>query len=48
MPVEKLSIVPDDAKKLAELRAEFDALAADIFEENTIRMPYLMTRATKV
>src|ERR1700733_6989364 len=37
-----------DAEKLAKLRAEFDALAADIFEENTIRMPYLMTRATKV
>src|SRR3984885_5789658 len=37
-----------DADQLAQLRAEFDALAVDIFEENTIRMPYLMTRATKV
>jgi SAM-dependent methyltransferase len=37
-----------DPERLAKLRAEFDALAADIFEENTIRMPYLMTRATKV
>ena len=37
-----------DAERLAKLRAEFDALAVDIFEENTIRMPYLMTRATKV
>jgi len=34
--------------KLKQLRAEFDTLAADIFEENTIRMPFLMTRATKV
>jgi SAM-dependent methyltransferase len=36
-----------DADKLAQVRAEFDSLAADIFEENTIRMPFLMTRATK-
>jgi SAM-dependent methyltransferase len=37
----------NDPEKLAQLRAEFDALATDIFEENTIRMPFLMTRATK-
>ena len=37
-----------DPAKLKQLRAEFDTLAADIFEENTIRMPFLMTRATKV
>jgi SAM-dependent methyltransferase len=37
----------NDPGKLAQLRAEFDALATDIFEENTVRMPFLMTRATK-
>lgn len=42
--VESLTDHPD---RLARLRAEFDALAADIFEDNTIRMPYLMTRAIK-
>ncbi len=47
----------DEACRLAAKRsrqaqaacgAEFDALAADIFDDNTIRMPFLMTRATKV
>jgi SAM-dependent methyltransferase len=38
----------NDPDKLAALRAGFDALATDIFEDNTIRMPFLMTRATKV
>ena len=39
-----------DPTKLAALRAAFDALARDIYDEvdNTIRMPFLMTRATKV
>jgi SAM-dependent methyltransferase len=34
--------------KLKQLRDDYDALAIDIFEDNTIRMPFLMTRATKV
>jgi SAM-dependent methyltransferase len=47
-PLTKLvASLQNDPDKLARLRAEFDALAADIFEENTIRMPFLMTRATK-
>jgi SAM-dependent methyltransferase len=39
-----------DPTKLAALRAAFDALARDIYDEvdNTIRMPFLMTRAIKV
>jgi SAM-dependent methyltransferase len=37
-----------DPVKLKKLRDEFDALATDIFEDNTIKMPFLMTRATKV
>lgn len=48
-PLTKLvDSMKNDPAKLARLRAEFDALAADIFEENTIRMPFLMARATKV
>lgn len=48
-PLTKLvDSMKNDPDKLARLRAEFDALAADIFEENTIRMPFLMARATKV
>jgi SAM-dependent methyltransferase len=48
-PLTKLvDSLKNDPDKLARLRAEFDALAVDIFEENTIRMPFLMTRATKV
>ena len=37
----------NDPDKLAKLRAEFDTLATEAFEDNTIRMPFLMTRATK-
>ena len=48
-PLTKLvAAMQNDPDKLKQLRAEFDVLAADIFEENTIRMPFLMTRATKV
>ena len=37
----------DDPARLAKLRADFEAMAADIYEDNAIRMPFLMTRATK-
>lgn len=37
----------NDPAKLTQLRAEFDALATEVFEDNTIRMPFLMTRAIK-
>jgi SAM-dependent methyltransferase len=37
-----------DPAKLAKLRAEFEALAGDAYDDNAIRMPFLMTRATKV
>jgi SAM-dependent methyltransferase len=47
-PLQKLiESLENDPDKLAQVRAEFDALACDIFEENTVRMPFLMTRATK-
>ena len=48
-PLTKLiAALQSDPDKLAQLRAEFDALAADIFEDNTIRMPFLMARAIKM
>jgi len=48
-PLTKLvASLQNDPAKLKQLRSEFDALAGDIFDENTIRMPFLMTRATKV
>ncbi len=48
-PLTKLvASLANDPGKLAQARAEFDAMAADIFEDNTVRMPFLMARATKV
>jgi hypothetical protein len=32
---------------LAAFRAEYEALIAEYFEENTVRQDYLLTRATK-
>jgi len=47
-PLTKLvASLQNDPDRLKELRAEFDALATDIFKDNTIHMPFLMTRATK-
>jgi SAM-dependent methyltransferase len=50
-PLTKLvASLESDPAKLAELRAAFDRLARDAYDEvdNTIRMPVLLTRATKV
>jgi SAM-dependent methyltransferase len=48
-PLTKLvASLQDNPAKLAQLRADFEAMAAEIFEDNTIRMPFLMTRAIKV
>ena len=48
-PLTKLvASLANDADRLAQVRAEFDAMAADIFDDNTIRMPFLMSRATKL
>jgi SAM-dependent methyltransferase len=43
--VETLSA--NDPAKLAAFRREYDALAAEYFDDNTIKQEYLMTRATK-
>lgn len=36
-----------DPAKLAQLRANFESMAVDAFEDNAVHMPFLMTRATK-
>jgi SAM-dependent methyltransferase len=48
-PIRKLveSLSVSDPARLAQFRAEMDALAADFFENNVIRQDFLMTRATK-
>ena len=49
-PVLKLvqSLEASDPAKLAEFRREYDQLAAEYFEMNTIRQSFLMSRAIKV
>src|SRR5262249_30870402 len=42
------SLSKDDPEKLARLRKEFVALAAQYFEDNAVQQDYLITRATKV
>jgi hypothetical protein len=37
-----------DPEKFAKLRSDFEAVFRDAYEDNTIRAPFLMTRATKV
>jgi SAM-dependent methyltransferase len=37
----------NDPAKLKQLRADFDAMASYAFEDNVVRMPFLMTRAVK-
>lgn len=44
--IEKLS--ESEPARLADLRREFVALAADYFEDNAVRQDYLITRATKI
>jgi SAM-dependent methyltransferase len=44
--VESLSAT--DPAKLAAFRREYDAIAAEYFEENILRQGYLITRATKI
>jgi hypothetical protein len=50
-PLTKLvASLESDPTRLAALRAAFERLARDAYDEidNTIRMPFLLTRATKV
>ena len=38
----------NEPAKLAQLRTDFEAMAREIYNDNAIRMPFLMTRAIKV
>jgi SAM-dependent methyltransferase len=47
-PLTKIvAALENEPARLAQLRADFEAMARDIYSDNTIRMPFLMTRATK-
>jgi SAM-dependent methyltransferase len=37
----------NEPTKLAEFRAEFEAMASEAYDDNAMRMPFLMTRAIK-
>jgi hypothetical protein len=45
-----VAALENDPAKLARLRADFEAMARDAYDgdDNAIRMPFLMARATKV
>jgi ubiquinone/menaquinone biosynthesis C-methylase UbiE len=49
-PVMKVveSLTASDPEKLASFRAEYEALASEYFDGNTVRQDFLMTRATKI
>lgn len=48
-PLTKLvASLQGEPAKLKQLRDAYDAMAVDVFEDNTVRLPFLMTRATKV
>jgi len=38
----------EEATKLAQLRAEYEAMIAEVFADNAVHMHYIMTRATKL
>lgn len=42
-----IEMLRDDAPRLAQFRAELEALAADYFSANRLRQDFLMSRATK-
>jgi hypothetical protein len=42
------SLKASDSDRLAALRRELEANAADYFEDNAIRQDYPLTRATKI
>ncbi len=43
-----IASLTDDPAKLARLRAEYEAMARTVYQDNAIHGPFLMTRATKV
>jgi SAM-dependent methyltransferase len=49
-PILKLveSLTASNPARLSEFRTEYDALAAEYFDDNAVRQDYLLTRATKI
>lgn len=49
-PVLKLveQLTASDPARLSEFRREYEALAAEYFQDNLVRQDYLLTRATKI
>jgi len=41
-------LLASDPARLAQFRAEYDALSALYFEDNVVRQDYLLTRAVTV
>jgi SAM-dependent methyltransferase len=46
--IKVVASLQSDPAKLAQFRADFEAMARDAYDGNAIHMPFLMTRATKV
>jgi SAM-dependent methyltransferase len=42
-----IASLENDAARLAKFRGEFEAMASEAYDDNAMRMPFLMTRATK-
>jgi len=42
-----IAALADDPPKLAQLRAEYDAMINEVFEDNAVHLHFLMARATK-
>jgi SAM-dependent methyltransferase len=48
-PLAKIvAALQNEPAKLAQFREDFEAMARDIYDDNAVRMPFLMTRATKI
>jgi SAM-dependent methyltransferase len=45
---EIVDVLQNDPSKLAQMRAEYEMMIREVFEDNAIHMHFIMTRATKV
>jgi hypothetical protein len=45
---ELVSSLQGEPAKLKRLRDDYDAMVADIYQDNAVHLEFLMTRATKV
>jgi hypothetical protein len=46
--IKLVAALQNEPAKLAALRAEFEAMAGEVYEDNAIHASFLMTRAVKV